>query len=55
MNEVYTTVSTVANIEQAVFDAMRKLNPENVQVPTDDQELMNDIQATLARHLEGGK
>lgn len=55
MNNEYTTVSTTANIIQSVTDALRALNPENIEIPTETQEITNDIQACIARVLRGTK
>lgn len=53
MHPEYSQVSVTANIIQAVVDVLVKLNKENIEVPTDTQEMTNNVQATIAR-LVGG-
>lgn len=53
MNEQYTTVSTTANILQSVLDAIYKLDRANIEVPMEPQEVLNDVQATIARLIGG--
>lgn len=53
MNETYNNVAITANIVQSVTDVMLQLNPENITVPQDAQELANDIQAAIARIMKG--
>lgn len=52
MNENYTTTATLANIHQIAFDTVLLLDPTLVDVPSDRQQIMNDIQAVLQRCLK---
>lgn len=55
MLEKYTTISTAANIIQAVVNVMNNLDQECVEVPHDPRELTNDVQATVARLVGGAR
>lgn len=52
MNENYTTTATLANIHQIAFDTVLLLDPTLVDVPSDRQQIMNDIQAVTQRCLK---
>lgn len=54
MNEKHITLSTTANIVQAVLEVMKRLDPENVSVPTDNTVVVQDIQAAVNRNLTKG-
>lgn len=54
MNEKYTTLSTTANIVQAVLEVMKRLDQSNVTVPSDTTTLVQDIQAAVNRKLSKG-
>lgn len=54
MTEEYKTVSTAANIVQAIFQVLKGLNPENIEIPADEQEVVHEIEACIAR-CAGGK
>lgn len=55
MTEEYNTVSVSANIVQAIFQVLNKLNPENIEIPSDPQEITHEIEACVARRVGGAK
>lgn len=54
MNEKYTTLSTTANVVQAVLEVMKRLDPANVTIPSDTTVIVQDIQAAVNRNLAKG-
>ena len=51
MNENYNNLNTLSNIIQAINNVLMKLNPENITVPTDVNEVAMDIQAAVNRNM----
>lgn len=54
MNEQYTTLSTTANVVQAVTNVLKGLDQENVTIPSDTTIIMQDVEAAIARKFNQG-
>lgn len=53
MNEQYINVATSANVIQSILSTVLLLDRDSVEIPEDQEEIVQDIQATIARKLGG--